>query len=97
MTNETIVGYVIWIDSFGNLITNISHEILELLGGQNSVVIYAGIAKIDRLNHSYAESAAGEPLAIIGSSNRLEVSINQGDAAQVLGLKRGDAITVGVR
>ena len=97
VTNETIVGHVIWIDSFGNLITNISREILESLGGQNSVVIYAGIAKIDRLNHSYAESAAGEPLAIIGRSNRLEVSINKGDAAQVLGLKRGDAITVGVR
>ena len=96
VTNETIIGHVIWIDSFGNLITNISHEILESLGGQNNVVIHAGIAKIDRLNHSYAESAVGDPLAIIGSSNRLEISINQGDAAQVLGLKRGDVITVGV-
>ena len=97
VSNEEIVGHVIWIDSFGNLITNISHEILESLAGRNNVVICAGIAKIDRLNHSYAESAVGEPLAIIGSANRLEISINQGDAAQVLGLKRGDAITVYVR
>ncbi len=97
VTTETIVGHVIWIDSFGNLITNISHEILELLAGQNNVVIHAGIARIDRLNHSYAESVVGEPLAIIGSSNRLEISINQGDAAQVLGLRRGDAITVAMR
>ena len=97
VSNEAIVGHIIWIDSFGNLITNISHEILESLAGQNSVVIHAGIAKINHLNHSYAESAVGEPLAIIGSSNRLEISINQGDAAQVLGLKRGDAITVCVR
>ena len=97
VSNEEIVGYVIWIDSFGNLITNISHEILESLAGRNNVVVRAGTAKIDRLNRSYAESAIGEPLAIVGSTNRLEISINQGDAAQVLGLKRGDAITVCVR
>ena len=97
VSNEEIVGHVIWIDSFGNLITNISHEILESLAGRNNVVIRAGIAKIDCLNRSYAESAVGELLAIIGSSNRLEISINQGDAAQVLGLERGNTITVSVR
>ncbi len=97
VSNEAIVGHVIWIDSFGNLITNISHKILESLPEQSSVVIHAGIAKIDCLNHSYAESAVGELLAIIGSTNQLEISINQGDAAQILGLKRGDAITVYVR
>lgn len=97
VSNEAIVGHVIWIDSFGNLITNISHKILESLPEQSSFVIHAGIAKIDCLNHSYAESAVGELLAIIGSTNQLEISINQGDAAQILGLKRGDAITVYVR
>ena len=92
--NEVIVGHIIWIDAFGNLVTNISHDMLESRAGEAGVVIHAGNAKIADLNHSYAESAVGEPLAIIGSSNRLEISINQGDAAQVLGLKRGDEITV---
>lgn len=92
--NEVIVGHIIWIDAFGNLVTNISHDMLEARTGEAGVVIHAGNAKIADLNHSYAESPVGEPLAIIGSSNRLEISINQGDAAQVLGLKRGDEITV---
>lgn len=92
--DKAIIGQVIWIDSFGNLVTDISHEILDSLGERNSVVICAGSAKIDHLNCSYAESAVGEALAIVGSFNRLEISINQGNAAQTLGLKRGDTITI---
>jgi S-adenosylmethionine hydrolase len=94
VTEEMVIGHIIWVDSFGNLVTDISREILESLEGQNGVVIHAGSAKIDHFNRSYAESEIGEVLAIIGSFNRLEISINQGNAAQVLGLKRGDTITI---
>jgi S-adenosylmethionine hydrolase len=94
VTEEMVIGHIIWIDSFGNLVTDISHEILESLEGRNGVVIHAGSVEIDHLNRSYAESAVGEVLAIVGSFNRLEISINQGNAAQVLGLKRGDTITI---
>lgn len=94
MTDKTIIGHIIWIDSFGNLVTNISLEILESLTGRNGVVIHAGSAEIDHLNQSYAESTVGEALAIVGSFNRLEISINRGNAAQALGLKRGDTITI---
>ena len=92
--DKAVIGHVIWIDAFGNLVTNISHEILESLEGRDGVVIHVGSAKIDRLNHSYTESAVGEALAIVGSFNRLEISVNQGNAAQALGLKRGDRITI---
>ena len=94
VTDRAIIGQVIWIDSFGNLVTDISHEILGSLQERNSIVICAGSARIDHINRSYAESAVGEALAIIGSFNRLEISINQGNAAQTLGLKRGDTITI---
>ncbi len=94
VTDKRVIGHIIWIDSFGNLVTDISHEILESLERQNGVVIHAGSAKIDHFNRSYAESEIGEVLAIIGSFNRLEISINQGNAAQVLGLKRGDTVTI---
>ena len=96
VTDRAIIGHIIWIDSFGNLVTDISHEILGSLQERNSILICAGSARIDHINRSYTESAVGEALAIIGSFNRLEISINQGDAAQTLGLKRGDAITVGI-
>ena len=94
VTDRAIIGQVIWIDSFGNLVTDISHDILGSLQERNSIVISAGSARIDHLNRSYTESAVGEALAIVGSFNRLEISINQGNAAQTLGLKRGDTITI---
>ena len=92
--DKAVIGQVIWIDAFGNLVTNISHEVLDLLEGRGSVVIRVGSTEIDHFNCSYAESAVGDVLAIVGSFNRLEISINQGNAAQTLGLKRGDTITI---
>lgn len=97
VTDNTIIGQVIWIDVFGNLITNISQEVLESLEGRDSVVIRAGSTEIDHFNRSYAESAVGDVLAIVGSFNKLEISINQGNAAQTLGLKRSDTITISMK
>ena len=89
-----IIGHVLWIDRFGNLITNISDETLKSFDLQRGFVIKIGSMTLDRLNRSYTESEVGELLAIIGSSGRLEISINQGNAASTLGLKQGDAITI---
>jgi S-adenosyl-L-methionine hydrolase (adenosine-forming) len=94
ITEHEIVGHVVWSDRFGNLITNISHEILESFDTQSRFVIKAGRVEINRLNRSYAESEVGEFLAIIGSFGRLEISVNRGDAARSLGLKRGDLVRV---
>ena len=94
MTDSEIIGHVLWVDRFGNLITNISDETLKSFDIQSGFVIKVGSMTLDRLNRSYAESEVGELLAIIGSFGRLEISINQGSAASTLGLKQGDAITI---
>ncbi len=94
VTKTSIIARVIWIDRFGNLVTNISREILESIIVHENFVIQAGNVEINRLNRTYAESKAGECLAIIGSSGRLEISVNQGNAANLLELKRDDAIMV---
>lgn len=94
LTKTSIIGRVMWIDRFGNLITNISRETLKSAIGYENFVIQAGNVQISRLNRSYAESKAGEYLAIIGSFGRLEISVNRGDAAHLLDLKRGDPIVV---
>ncbi len=94
VTETAIVGSVIWIDHFGNLITNIRSGMLASFGMNNGYVIRAGMAEICQLNSAYAESENGECLAIIGSSGYLEISVNQGSAAQVLGLKRNDTIEI---
>jgi len=94
VTEKELIGQVIWIDQFGNLITNISHEMLESFVMQRDFVITAKNVEIHGLNRSYAESAVGAFLAIVGSFGQLEISINQGNAARVLRLQRGDRVTI---
>ncbi len=94
VTEKELIGQVIWIDQFGNLITNISHEMLESFVMQRDFAITAKNVEIHGLNRSYAESAVGAFLAIVGSFGRLEISINQGNASRVLRLQRGDRVTI---
>ena len=89
-----IIGSIIWIDRFGNLITNLTSAMLESFGMDKGFVIRAGKAEIYQLNCAYAESEEGACLAIIGSSGHLEISVNQGSAARVLGLRRDDVVEI---
>jgi len=71
-----IHGEVIYTDSFGNLVTNIT---TEMLNGCKSICIDNFV--IDAVASSYRDVKTGELLAIIGSSGYLEISVNQGSAA----------------
>lgn len=74
---DEIIGEVIYTDSFGNLITNITSE---MLNGFTSICIDDYI--IDSVARSYQDVEEGELLAILGSSGYLEISVNQGSAAE---------------
>jgi S-adenosylmethionine hydrolase len=71
---------VIRVDHFGNLITNIDDEELAALGTAVSIDI-AG-ATIDGMAGNYADVAHGALCAVIGSTGRLEISVNGGSAAR---------------
>jgi hypothetical protein len=43
---------------------------------------------------AYGETKLGEPLALIGSHGFLEISVNQGSAAEKFKTKTGDKVTV---
>ena len=47
-----------------------------------------------RLCKVYAEVEAQQPLALIGSHNFLEISVNQGNAAEGFKTKAGDKVTL---
>ena len=84
-----IEGEVIYIDRFGNLVTNISEAELS---GECNVEVEG--RTIHGLVLSYAAAAQGELLAIIGSTGRLEISVNQGDAREELAAVRGTRVRV---
>jgi hypothetical protein len=88
-------GVVLRADNFGNLITNITPEnVPGLLTANGGLSIMVGQAKVTKLVQTFAEGVAGEPVAMIGSSGYLEISVNRGSAAKTLGATRGAEVVV---
>jgi len=90
-----LTGEIIHIDGFGNIVTNFKEKELESMGTKATVNLKLKKTKL-KLNFckAYAEVNAQKPLAIIGSHNFLEISINQGNAAEILKTKVGDKVTL---
>ncbi|MEM3874617.1 MAG: SAM-dependent chlorinase/fluorinase [Candidatus Bathyarchaeia archaeon] len=91
--NSMLVGEVIHVDSFGNIITNFTAKELESFGIRENLnlKIRENPLKL-KLCKAYAEVEAKKPLAIIGSHNFLEISVNQGSAAKMFNVKAGDKV-----
>lgn len=79
-------GQIIHVDRFGNLISNIPGE--WLVDGRQWVATIAGRANI-ALVRTYASVAPGAPLMLIGSHGYVELAVNRGSAAEVLGVTLG--------
>lgn len=84
-------GAVVHVDRFGNLVTSIRAETLASLG--SAVTVRVG-ARTLPLVRTYGELARGRAGALVGSHNRLEIAVNRGSAASVLGARRGTPVTV---
>ena len=92
-----IVGEVLHIDDFGNIVSNISAGNLEKKGfreGNSLLVKLSGRTLAIRFCLTYGEVPSGTPLALIGSSNFLEVAVNQKSASRILKAKVGDRFHV---
>lgn len=86
--NETI-GEIIYIDKFGNLITNIKEE--QIPPGDIEITIKD--FKIQNLSKKYSEGSESKPIALINAGfNTLEISLNKGNAASFLNSKVGEKI-----
>jgi len=92
---DKMVGEVIHIDGFGNIITNFGEKELQSMNAKDAVNVKLKNLKIKlKFCKSYAEVEHKKPLAIIGSHNFLELSINQGNAAQTFEIKSGERVAL---
>lgn len=91
---DGLQGWVIHIDKFGNLITNLSASMIESVIGDKSVKIYVGNTILDEIVTTFGSVLEGEPAAFIGSSGMLEIGINKGDAREMLGVQKGAQISL---
>jgi S-adenosyl-L-methionine hydrolase (adenosine-forming) len=90
LPDGSIEGAVIHIDRFGNAITNVARPQLP---GWPVTVRYEDTV-IETCVTRYDGVEPGHPLVIVGSADLLEISIREGSAAQALGLRRDDRLTI---
>ena len=79
---------IIHIDHFGNLITSITRK--DFIDGATLLVNGKPIRVFRKY---FGEEESDEPFGIWGSAGFLEIAVNGGSAAEILGVKRGDRVT----
>jgi S-adenosylmethionine hydrolase len=87
-------GEVVYVDRYGNLVTNIDLASFYALVKGKQYTIAAGQTTIGGISRSYVDGQPGQLLALFGCQQTLELSVNQGSAASMLGQGRGLKIIV---
>jgi len=85
---DELLGHVMHIDRFGNLVSDIRSSDLP----PGPVEICVGAARIDGISRTYSESRG--LAALIGSSGYLEISLRNGSAAGQIDVLVGDEVSV---
>jgi len=91
-TGGAIRGEIMYVDSFGNCVTNIPARTLPRPGA--GVVITCGRFAALPFAPTYGAVGEGEPLALVGSHGYLEIAVRGGDAAGEGGLDTGTPVVL---
>lgn len=93
----TLVGDIVYVDRFGNLISNFTPAHLKELQEvtkRSSPRIRIAAHRIDALVASYSEGDREVPHALINSNGQLEIFLKEGHASAELNVSRGELITL---
>ncbi len=100
---HVIRGTVIYIDSYGNVITNITREVFyRVIGDKHFNIVGRGRNDNDltRISRAYSEVPEGEKVALFTTAGYLEIAINRGvegsggGASSLLGLRENDVVRI---
>lgn len=86
---KSLIGTVVYVDRFGNLITNLDQDAVPSYG-----VLEVEEIEIGRLQRTFGDVAPGELLAYVGSGGQVEIAVRGGSAARRLGLGVGGRVRV---
>lgn len=93
---DVITGSVIFIDSYGNAISNITREVFYRVfpGHKFRILIQSNRNCITHISQGYSEEPVGEMLARFNILDLLEVAINGADISELFNLSTGSVIRV---
>jgi len=89
---EAVYGQIIYVDHFGNAVSNIPAAWVDALGPRAGLEVVLGPLRLRGVHATYADVLPGEPLALVASAGLLEVAIRDGNAARGLGVRDGDRL-----
>ena len=88
LNDDWIEGQIIFIDHFENVVVNITRDEFEAQRkGRSFRIMFKRDEVIDKISETYADVSEGEKLALFNSAGYLEIAINKGNAAGLLGLQ----------
>jgi len=93
-SDNCLRGKIIHIDKFGNAITNIRKGGFLGLKEDRRFEIFIRNVRLKRIVNTYADVAKADALAIFGEGDHLEIAMREASAAELLGLKVHDMITI---
>ena len=93
ISQNAVRGEIIYIDHFGNAITNLDDSAVPGLDRLRCEV-FVKRKKLCGVRSCYQAVPVGEPVAVLGSCGLLEIAVNGGSAAERFGLKIGDQLTL---
>jgi S-adenosylmethionine hydrolase len=97
-TKKSLIGEVLHIDGFGNIITNIRLEDFTQNPFGKLLYVESSTFKLTlKFGKSYSDAKLGELLVIIGSHDFLEISANQNNAAKMLKVQPGYKIVLTIK
>jgi S-adenosylmethionine hydrolase len=93
-TKRQILGHVIRVDRYGNLITNIQKSDFDVLSKDKQYTVQFGGEKFRRIHTAYHEADQGDCFLLFNSAGLLEIGIYKGNASELLGLGYDSPVNV---
>jgi S-adenosyl-L-methionine hydrolase (adenosine-forming) len=87
--DDTVInGSIIYIDSYGNAISNVSYELFQKVskGRIFEITIVSNQFKIKKIGTTYQAAHAGDLVAVFNRAGMLEIALNNANAAQLLNI-----------
>jgi len=93
LEDRVLVAHAVYVDAFGNIQLDTS-ELALALGQSVRLATADGVSARARYGRTFVDVAAGELLVYEDSYGQLAVAVNQGNAAERLGLGVGDELRI---
>lgn len=93
---DVIIGSIIFVDSYGNVVSNITREVFHRVFEKKDfrVLIQSNKNYTDQISLKYSDVPVGEMLTRFNSLDLLEISINGANVSELLSLGIGSVVRI---